>query len=399
MRRRTARGRRATAPRSGPARMAARRAERLRRRPPPASEVSGQRPGQASRRTDASSPLRTHVLVVAPILLVLVIILVGGYVEHWAWTGYRDQQKLRTLWDWLEVSVLPLAVALTPVWLRTRIGHGREWRVAVYVAATVFALLALAGYRLGWEWTGFTGNTLWDWLKLFLVPFVLPLGLLFLTAESHPTRTGEIPRASTPAATGKGRAGRDKRAPTVALVAGAAALVGIGMVAAFRGGFGHAGAAGSRPTDAAAGTPTPSAAALGATPRLTVDGRDSRWTDTGISITPDEQIAVSSSGNVQPGRRPGYPWVSPAGLTPALTPPGHLSIDDTINHAALIATVAPPGRTRWLSQPTSLPVIDVGTHRTIAIPRAGELYLGINDRKTEDNQGSFTVTITLQTAP
>ncbi|MCW2806735.1 MAG: hypothetical protein JWQ93_690, partial [Marmoricola sp.] len=221
-------------------------------------------------------------------------------------------------------------------------------RVAVYVTATVFALLAPAGYRLGWEWTGFTGNTLWDWLKLFLVPFVLPLGLLFLTTESHPTRAGEIPRASTPAATGEGRGGRNKRAPTAALVAGAAALVGIGigigigigMVVAFRGEFGHGGAAGSRPTDAVTRTPTPSAAAPRATPRLTVDGRDSRWTDTGISITPDEQIAVSSSGNVRPGRRPGYPWVSPAGLTPALTPPGHLSIDDTINHAALIATVA-----------------------------------------------------------
>jgi hypothetical protein len=116
-------------------------------------------------------------LVSAAIVLVLAIVLVGGYVEHWAWTGYRDQEhhRLRTLWDWLGVSVLPLAVALTPAWLRTRGRLGREWRVAALLTATLLGLLALGGYLLHWTWTGFTGNTLYDWLQLFLVPCALPM--------------------------------------------------------------------------------------------------------------------------------------------------------------------------------------------------------------------------------
>ncbi|MGH2876625.1 MAG: hypothetical protein ACRDNJ_10810 [Solirubrobacteraceae bacterium] len=30
------------------------------------------------------------------------------------------------------------------------------------------------GYAVPWAWTAFTGNTLWDWLHLLLLPLLLP---------------------------------------------------------------------------------------------------------------------------------------------------------------------------------------------------------------------------------
>jgi hypothetical protein len=44
-------------------------------------------------------------------------------------------------------------------------------------------VLVTVGYAFDWEWTGFPGNTLWDWLHLLLVPFVLPVVLAWLSAR------------------------------------------------------------------------------------------------------------------------------------------------------------------------------------------------------------------------
>jgi hypothetical protein len=39
----------------------------------------------------------------------------------------------------------------------------------------VFLGLVLAGYLAKWRWTGFTGNTVWDWLHLLLLPLLVPV--------------------------------------------------------------------------------------------------------------------------------------------------------------------------------------------------------------------------------
>ena len=39
-------------------------------------------------------------------------------------------------------------------------------------------MLATAGYWLDWTWTGFPGNTLWDWLHLLVLPLAFPTLLL-----------------------------------------------------------------------------------------------------------------------------------------------------------------------------------------------------------------------------
>ena len=45
----------------------------------------------------------------------------------------------------------------------------------IAIALVVSGLVVLAGYLVPWAWTGFTGNTAWDWIKLLLLPLLLPL--------------------------------------------------------------------------------------------------------------------------------------------------------------------------------------------------------------------------------
>jgi hypothetical protein len=42
-------------------------------------------------------------------------------------------------------------------------------------------LVAIGGYIYKWGWTGFADKTLWDWMKLLIVPIILALGGLLFT--------------------------------------------------------------------------------------------------------------------------------------------------------------------------------------------------------------------------
>jgi hypothetical protein len=53
--------------------------------------------------------------------------------------------------------------------------------------AAALAVTIVGGYAAHWAWTGFEGNTLFDWLQLFLVPFAIPLAVATVRAE----RVGE----------------------------------------------------------------------------------------------------------------------------------------------------------------------------------------------------------------
>ena len=100
----------------------------------------------------------------------------GGYAMGWRWTGLSDSV---TLWDWLEALALPVAVASTPLLLRHRRRLGRRHRAAMAAGLTAFAALVFAGYVVPMSWTGFTGNTLWDWLELLLLPLAVATASLW----------------------------------------------------------------------------------------------------------------------------------------------------------------------------------------------------------------------------
>jgi hypothetical protein len=110
-------------------------------------------------------------------LLALAVLLWGGYGRHWSWTGING--RTATLWDWLHLILLPGAFAVMPVWLSRRTRLGRRHKSIGFTAVAAFVLVVLAGYMVPWGWTGFTGNRLWDWLELMLLPLVIALSPIF----------------------------------------------------------------------------------------------------------------------------------------------------------------------------------------------------------------------------
>jgi hypothetical protein len=124
-----------------------------------------------------SKRVRTRWLVLAAVGVVTFAVYVwGGYAAGWTWTGLSSQV---TLWDWLEGLALPVTVGLVPLMLRHREHLGRTHQVAVLATLLVFAALVLTGYLVPVRWTGFTGNTLWDWLSLALLPVVIATSTLW----------------------------------------------------------------------------------------------------------------------------------------------------------------------------------------------------------------------------
>ena len=55
------------------------------------------------------------------IVVVLAILEVGTYAFNWTWTGFHDHGRL---WDWLSLLLVPMIVAVLPIWFSMRQSHG-----------------------------------------------------------------------------------------------------------------------------------------------------------------------------------------------------------------------------------------------------------------------------------
>lgn len=98
------------------------------------------------------------------------VVLWGGYVYGWKWTGFRSNEQL---WDWLHLLLLPVVAGTIPLWLRHAGPVSMSRRVGCLIAAAALGGFVLAGYLVPLGWTGFSGNTLWDWLGLVLLPLAI----------------------------------------------------------------------------------------------------------------------------------------------------------------------------------------------------------------------------------
>jgi hypothetical protein len=106
-------------------------------------------------------------------LVVLAVVVYGGYGEHWRWVGVNGATA--TLWDWLHLLLLPIAAVALPLWLRHRPQMSGAAVTGVAALLAAFVCMVLAGYLVPWAWTGFIGNTLWDWLNLGALPLAVAL--------------------------------------------------------------------------------------------------------------------------------------------------------------------------------------------------------------------------------
>ena len=117
-----------------------------------------------------------------------VALVLAGYLIPWDWTGFVGN----TVWDWLELVLLPLTLAILAGFhfnVRSELRAHHVLFISVFVVA--IAVLAIGGYTQGWDWTGFEGNTLWDWLKLVFLPVVIPLVVIPLVVGLRQSRHHE----------------------------------------------------------------------------------------------------------------------------------------------------------------------------------------------------------------
>jgi uncharacterized membrane protein len=130
------------------------------------------RPPERENQSQARrSPVRVG--LAAGAATVAVVVLWGGYGRHWSWTGINGHTA--TLWDWLNLLLLPIAVGILPIWVSRREGLRREHKLFSAGLLTCFAVLVIVGYTIPWAWTGFSGNRLWDWLNLLALPVAVAL--------------------------------------------------------------------------------------------------------------------------------------------------------------------------------------------------------------------------------
>ena len=115
-----------------------------------------------------------------------VLIVAAGYAFKWSWTGFNKDDQL---WDLMHVVLLPVVLATLPLWYRTRDRWMVGWRWVLGGVVVAFAVVVIGGYTLGWTWTGFPGNTFWDWLELLALPVVV--AFLPLWFETHATMARE----------------------------------------------------------------------------------------------------------------------------------------------------------------------------------------------------------------
>lgn len=110
---------------------------------------------------------RVRKWAVSALAVAVLVALWGGYVLGWQWTGFRANNQL---WDWLHLLLLPVVVGTIPVWIQHSGEISKASRRASLALLTAFAVFVAAGYLIPLSWTGFRGNTLWDWFELLLLP-------------------------------------------------------------------------------------------------------------------------------------------------------------------------------------------------------------------------------------
>ena len=134
---------------------------------------------------------RLHAVLILTCIALAAALVAAGYLVPLVWTGFPGH----TLWDWFELALLPLVVTAAPIWLKANRIRRRHLLIGA-AAGLAFGAFVLAGYAVPLGWTGFSDNTAWDWLKLLLLPVLLPTVVIPLISATMQRSLGGTPSPS-----------------------------------------------------------------------------------------------------------------------------------------------------------------------------------------------------------
>jgi len=124
-----------------------------------------------------------------------------------------------------------------------------------------------------------------------------------------------------------------------------------------------------------------SPSAIGTTGDVVVVDSSARWTDTGIDVRVGDMLMFEADGNVRLSDNPGD-FANASG-----SESGRRAAGAPVANAPAGGLIARIGN--------SAPVY-VGDRRSVRVPRAGRLYLGVNDDHLADNEGTYRVTVSVR---
>src|SRR5258708_16538064 len=88
-------------------------------------------------------------LLISTLALVSGVIIIGGYTQHWAWTGFNNNNQL---WDWLHLLLLPVVFGTFPLWLRYSEYMSPARRRALGAVVVVFVVFVVPVYLQPIKW-------------------------------------------------------------------------------------------------------------------------------------------------------------------------------------------------------------------------------------------------------
>jgi hypothetical protein len=98
---------------------------------------------------------------------------VGAGAQHvQLLTGYFTETNRRPVKD-IGHLLLPVVISTIPLWIQHRDYISRSRRVTHGVVIVAWTGFVIAGYLVPLNWTGFRGQTLWNWFELLLLPTAL----------------------------------------------------------------------------------------------------------------------------------------------------------------------------------------------------------------------------------
>jgi hypothetical protein len=152
----------------------------------PSAEAVSRRAAQAGAPASAARRLAGPALrkeSAAALALAALVFLWGGYARCWTWTGFQANGQL---WDWLSLLLLPVTIAVIPLWIQYGAYIGRARRALYWAATAGWAAFVSAGYLVPIGWTGFRGVTLWMWVNLLVIPVALAVTMAMTSMRIRP---------------------------------------------------------------------------------------------------------------------------------------------------------------------------------------------------------------------